>query len=196
MDRGCWSGCSSWNGWPVTSFLRAVDEREREKEGERREKERAGERSPPIKVPICYLVECSISAGFTLQDSLLDGERLATCLLLLLLLLTQPGLQLLQLLLITPALTLQELHLHARTPRELGQTDERGCYTSTGTLLSFTCLRSSCSSRRAWRRLLSSSLMLLCSMEDSWSAELLHPSSTATLCSCSSTALLKLLAAG
>lgn len=70
------------------------------------------------------LVERGVSRGFTLQDSLLGGERLTTRPLLLPLLLTQPGLQFLHLPLVMLVLLLQELHLcmpddRASTRRQL-----------------------------------------------------------------------------
>lgn len=111
VDEGAVKKAVGQDAGPGTDGLGKEKEKKRERKSERtRERKRKGERERGREIS-CYLAECSISAGFTLQDSLLGGERLASCLLLLPLLLTQPGLQLLQLLLIAPVLALQELHL-------------------------------------------------------------------------------------
>lgn len=58
-----------------------------------------------------YLIERSLSASLALQHSLLESESLMTRLLLPLLLLTYPGLQLLQLLFLPAVLTFEDLYL-------------------------------------------------------------------------------------
>lgn len=58
-----------------------------------------------------YLVQRCFSASIALQHSLLESECLATCFLLLLLLLTYPGLQLSQFLFLPPVLTFEDLYL-------------------------------------------------------------------------------------
>ena len=68
---------------------------------------------------VFYLIQRCLSAGLTLQHSLLKIESLATCLLLLLLLLTYPGLQLQQLLFLPAVLTIKDLYLLVSTQRKL-----------------------------------------------------------------------------
>lgn len=58
-----------------------------------------------------YLTERCFPASLALQHSLLESKSLATCLLLLLLLLTYPGLQLSQLLFLAAVLAFKDLYL-------------------------------------------------------------------------------------
>lgn len=61
-----------------------------------------------------YLIQCRFSASLALQHFLFEGESLTTGLLLLLLLLTHPGLQLSQLLFLPAVLVLQDFDLLAQ----------------------------------------------------------------------------------